>query len=203
MASMSSMLISENNLRSAAGGFIGAKSGAITGITGEGPIFGLRNCPYQPPGSPAPPTVNRPMAITQMRIRFIPTVVFTAAQNMILEMHKTTCTANLSTGSPVTVLAQRKKFSGYLAIPETEIDIKIANTAILGGAGHTIQGSDDAPFEMGGAFGVSPGFETIWTAEDGIPLVLEENEGLLLHVLNAMGAGGAGHVFVGIDFFRF
>lgn len=203
MASMSNMLISEGNLRAAAAGYIGAKSQALAITTAETPWFGLRNAGYIPPGQLV--AVNRPMAISQLRMKFFSLTAFTAG-SFAFEAHKTTTTANYTTGgiSPQ-VTAIRKKTSGYEAIPTSEIDIQISAGGGLSGGSQTIVGGESNPFDMavGGSFDETrPAFESIWLPQDGFPLVLEQDEGLIIHNANAFAAG-TGVLFVGVDFYRF
>lgn len=200
------MLFTEGSMLNAAPAFLCGKSGPINqasgGLAAEAPIFGLRVLPYVHPQNGS--SVNRPMAISQIRVRlFTTTLIAGAGQAVIFELHKTTCTANFTDGLPVT--AQRKKVSGYTAIPATEIDARIADTvALSAGGSHILQEPGDHPFEMIGAFGTSPFAEGYWTAEDGFPLVIEQNEGLLLHSLVAIpAAAGVIRAFIGLDFFRF
>lgn len=198
--SASAMQISELGLKYSAPGYIGAKTGAITGIAADAAVFGMRVAPYVNRLNGA--IVNRPVAITRFRLCFIPTTVFTAAQGLGFEAHVTDSTANYDTGSPITVLAQRRKTSGYDDIPESEIDVKASNTAAISGGSHVNKEPGDSPWFAAGAGGTFPYIESVWEPQDGFPLVLEQNEGLIVHNIVAMGAGGAGHLFVGIDFFR-
>lgn len=199
--SASAMQISELGLKYAQPGYIGAKGVVGNTITAEAPLFALRVLPYTNPLSGN--VVNRPIAITQLRMKWVTTTAYDAAQlGMALEVHKTTCTANHDTGG-AQVLAQRKSTSGYDAIPATEIDVYITGSGAISGGSHTLIAEEGAPFDVAVGAGVSPAFESIWVPEDGFPLKIEQNEGLLIHNAIELEATGAGLLFVGIDFFRF
>lgn len=198
----SNMLAEDNGMRVAAGAFIGAKSGALLVASAETPFFGLRNCGYTAPGQLV--AVNRPIAISQIRVKFFALTAFTAG-TFAFEVHKTTSTANYTTGG-TQLQAQRKKVSDYPAIPSTELDIMIASTGGLTGGSQLIQGSESNPFDVavgGGAAETLPAFESVWWAQDGLPLVIEQNEGLIVHNANAFAGGGSGILFVGIDLYRY
>lgn len=188
----------DDGLRIAAGAFVGAKSGIIaTSITAEAPLFGLRNAGYTPPGALV--AVNRPIGISQIRVKIAPVtaITVTGSLSMTFEMHKATSTSQFTGGTASTAVV--KKSSGYPLIPLTEIDTMVANTAPLAAGGYIVVG--DSPIDMQMAL-VGSTIDAIWWFEDGLPLVIEQNEGLLLHVVEAMSAGSF-RLFVGIDFYRF
>ena len=45
--------------------------------------------------------------------------------------------------------------------------------------------------------------ESIWTPADGLPLVLEDDEGIVALLENASPGGGNFNLFVGFPFFRY
>lgn len=203
MASMSSMLITEGNLRAAAGGFIGVPLPVMNaGLAANSPVFGMRNLGYIPPGQLV--AVNRPIAISQLRLKFATDAVGFAVGSIRLEAFKTDSPAGNYTGGGA-VLAQRKKTTGYVAIPATEIDAVVSTGAALTDGGAGVQDPQGTAFDSllltaaTGALG--PYGESVWWPEDGVPLVIEQNEGFIVRA--TVPATGTWTGFIGFDFFRF
>lgn len=201
MPTPSDMFINDAQMRHAAAGYIGAKTGILAGIAAEAPVMGIMVGPYV---NRHGVSNDRPVAITRLTLSFLPGTAFSAegGQGLGFEIHVTNVTTNFTGGSPITVLAQRKKTSGYDAIPESEIDIKASNTAALSGGNHVLKQAEDAPWFFAAGSGTLPVINHEWVADDGKPLVLQRGEGLLVHNVIAMGASGAGTLWLGADFFR-
>lgn len=192
---------SDDGMRQAAGAYVGGKSGLILltgGIPAESALFGLRNNGFIPPGQSV--AVNRPIAITQVRVKCIQVTPLVAAQTLGFETHKVASTSQFTGGIPC--VATRKKTSDYPPIPLTEIDSMIANTAPLSGGGYSVTGDNPLDMTMGNSTGL---IESMWWSQDLLPLVIEQNEGVLVHVSNtiAANAGSTLQFWVGLDFYRF
>lgn len=197
----SDMYLTEGNLRNASGVILGIKgtvSSGGGGISAEATLFSMRIPPFNGVNG----LVNRPFAISQIRVKLVTTTAFTGQAGTALELHKTTTTANHNTGG-TQILAQAKKTSGYEPIPASELDAYITAGSPISGGSHVIQGSEAGPFEFAVGAGSTPVIDAIWWPEDGKPLVLEQNEGIILQNGNALGANGVALLFVGMDLVRF
>jgi hypothetical protein len=87
-------------------------------------------------------------------------------------------------------------------VPLTEISSYIAATGAITGATYTAEDTDEPEDLMVGAGSVLPSVTQKWVPEDGLPLVLSPDTGLVINNHIAMGASGVGNLFVGIDGFR-
>lgn len=188
------MMAEPGNLRDvSAGCLIGARSGAMTATIDAGAVvFAARNLS------------QRPAAVSRLLARWMTTTAFGASQCVAFGFYKVTGYIASHTGG-VQVLAQRRKTTGFLAIPATELDIRISDTGPLAGGTHD-SFEAAAPLEMFTSESLtSPviaGAEP-WRFGDQLPLVLEQNEGLVGVNLAAFGASGVGNLFVGANFYRF
>lgn len=191
------MLMEPGNLANSFGHIVGARSGLITAVAAGGVVFALRNV-LQATGR------SKPIAISQIRTRFVTTTAFGTGQGLAFEYHKVTgFSSQYSGGSPVAVAVTRRKTQPQDAIPSSQVSAVVAATAAITTATHSTI-DDQEPVEVAaGGGGVAFGFGSRWVPVDGYPLVLEGDEGLVCRVVNTMGATGAGHLFVGVDFFRY
>jgi hypothetical protein len=202
MGSFSSMFMDEG-MRAAAAGFVGAPLPTMAaGLAANSPIFGARNLPFQPALSSANQVpVNRPIGITQLRLKFASDAVQFAAGLIRLEVFRTDATANYTTGGTA-LLAQRKKISGYSPIPATEFDLIVSAGGALTGGSQVVQGTAlDSLLLSANVGALSPSGESVIWPEDAIPWVIEQNEGLIVRA--SVPGTGTWSGFIGFDFFRF
>lgn len=188
------MMAEPGNLRDvSAGCIIGARSGAMTATIDAGAVvFAARNIS------------ERPSAVSRLLARWMTTTAFGSSQCVAFAFYKVTGYTASHTGG-VQVTAQKRKTSQFREIPATELDIRIGDTGPLSGGTHDAIDSA-SPIEMFTSESLtSPviaGPEP-WRFGDQLPLVLEQNEGLLGVNLVAFGATGVGTLFVGANFYRF
>lgn len=192
----------DQNLGTAYGVIAGARSGLMTGIAADADCYLLRN------------VGKRPFKITMVRLRFATTTAFTAAQCLAFAFHKVYgCTAVHTGGTPTTI-APHWRFQGNVpatttadTVPATEstVVVNVALTGVISGTAAITTATYTAPtaaepelFAVAGGSNTPVVYED-WQPRDGLPFVLEQNTGLLGRVAIAMGAGGAGRLFVGVD----
>lgn len=200
-------LLVEENLGSAYGVIAGARSGLMTVLSAGDDCYLLRN------------VAGRPFKITMARIRLVTTTAFGSAQCLAFQFHKVYgCTAVHSGGTPTT-FAGHWRFQGNVpktstgdtveqtvVVSPTLPDVQdvalngvISGTAALTGATYTAPDADEPEFFAIAAGSTLPAIYEDWQPRDGLPLVLEQNTGLLGRVTVTMGATGVGRLYVGID----
>lgn len=199
-------LLIEQNLGTAYGVIAGARSGLMTGLSAGDDCYLLRNIG------------GRPFKITMVRIRYVTTTAFTSAQCLAFQFHKVYgCTA-VHTGGTPTSFVGHWRFQGNVPktstgdTVETSIDTSVAHdvqdvalagvisgTAALTSATYTAQDGDEPEILAVAAGSTLPAIYEDWFPRDGLPLVLEQNTGLLGEVTVAYGSSGAGRLYVGVD----
>jgi len=187
-----SMLMESGNLINSIPYRLSGRSGSMTIIAADADVFALRNISV------------KPVAISQIRSRFVTTTSFGAAQGLAFQFNKVTgFSAIHSGGSGIALSARRRKTSCGPAIATTEIIGQICDAAAITTATYVIDDADE-PFEsLVGGGAVSFSMASRYTPTDGFPEVLEANEGIICRVVNTMGATGVGHLFISVDFFRY
>jgi hypothetical protein len=139
--------------------------------------------------------------MSQLRLKFATDAVGFAVGSIRLEAFKTVSTANYTTGGTA-LLAQRKKTTGYTAIPATEIDLIVSSGGALSGGSQVLQSIPFDSLLLTAATGaLGPYAESVWWPEDGVPLVIEQDEGFIVRA--TVPATGTWTGFIGFDFFRF
>lgn len=192
----------DSNLGTAYGVIAGARSGLMTVIAADADCYLLRN------------VGKRPFKITLLRIRWLTTTAFTTAQCMGFAFYKVYgCTAVHSGGTPTTI-APHWRFQGNVpttatgdTVPATEGTtlINIALTGVISGTAAITTATYTAPTAAEPElFPVSsgstlPAIYSDWQPRDGLPIVLEQNTGLLGRLSVTMGAAGVGRLYVGVD----
>lgn len=201
MPTGSNQMLEPGNVSVAAPYTLGARSGVIAaGLAGATDVFSLRNLGRPPPqGNPGAALLNVPLYVSQIRLKFASITAFTGG-GFAFEIFKVTGFSAQATGG-TSVLATQRKTSGYPPIPAAEVDAMILNTAALVAGTYTINAS--APFDVAalGGSGTFPAIESVWQPSDLCPLILEQNEGLIIRNSVAQAAG-TGFLFVGVDFLR-
>jgi hypothetical protein len=199
----SNQMLEPGNVSVAAPYFVGSRSGTIAAGLGVGDVFSLRNLGRFDTTDPSRAILNVPINVSRVRIGFASVTAFTAG-GFAFEAFKATAFTAQATGGTA-VLAQKRKTTGYPSIPATEIDAMIANTAALTPGTYSVAAgsafSPLAPFSFAVGTGTLPAFEGIWSPSDLCPLILEQNEGIIIR--NAVPqVSGTGILYVTVDFLR-
>ncbi len=183
MPATPSYFIDKKKLLSAGFFRYGDQSGLATvlaaGTSSAGHVFALRN----PTGS------GKRISLASIRLAFIPTVAFGAAQAVQLAAYKLTAYTVAHTGGHAVTPAKRR--TGISAV--SVATARMADTGALTAGTQTIAAT---PLFTAGAHGTLPAFDKLWTPADGMPEVLEEGEGLLVRNEILMGASGVGKFVV-------
>ncbi len=163
----------------------GGQSGLVTtiaaGTSSAGHVYALRN-----------PSASKLLYIAAIRLQFIPTVAFGAAQAVSLAAYKLTGYSAAHTGATAITPAKRVTSEADASVATA----RIADTGALTAGTHTIAGQ---PLFRAGAHGTLPSFDALWKPEDDHVEVLAQNEGILIRNEILMGASGVGIIVVGID----
>ena len=168
----------------------GAASGALTGVAANGPVFSLRN------------TGANLLMVRRLQVGFVTTTAFTAAQGLVYQMLKANgFTVSDTGGTALYVAGQNKHRLGFTNITAAP-DIRISTTAALGAGTRTLE-----TVSMGLAGGTSNGLGTsmpmtaLLSHDTGdYPVILAQNEGLVITNGIAMGAAGVIQLHVNIEF---
>lgn len=184
------------NLLQATGYILGAVSGLVTGVAAAGDVFGLRN------------VSTKAVAISMIRLRWVTTTAFASAQGLAFRVNKVTgFTAIHDTGGKA-VQAHYKRQSQIRGssvgarVALTDLSAYISDATAITGATYTAEDTDEPDLFAVGAGSTLPGVYEEWAPEDGLPLVLEQNEGIVVNNHIALGASGVGNLFVGLELFR-
>ncbi len=167
----------------------GAASGALTGVAANGPVFSLRN------------TGANLLMVRRVQVGFVTTTAFTAAQGLVYQLLKANGFTTSDTGGTALYAAGQNKhrlsFTNITAAP----DIRIASTAALGAGTRSLE-----TVSMGIAGGTSNGLGTsmpmtaLLSHDAGDhPIILAQNEGLVIANGIAMGAAGVIQWHVNIE----
>lgn len=213
MAFQSGALVA-SNLAEAHGVISPARSGLMTVITADADVYGLRN------------VGERPFRVTMVRIRWVTTTAFAAAQCLSFRFTKVYAMQMVHDGgSPVTAVphwrcpsvlpnaANVTTLAGSLvpataALAETglrqaALSVRISDTAAITMSNATLTYSapsasepDIYPVASGSTL---PAIYEDWQPRDGLPLILEQNTGIVGKIGITMGATGVGRLYVGVD----
>jgi hypothetical protein len=171
---------------------VGVASGLVTGLAANATIFSLRNLS------------GNPVLVRRVGVGFVTTTAFTAAQMVSFGLLVArSFTASDSSGTAVSFTGNNGKHRSLLGTP-TSLDCRIATTAALTAGTRTVDANAlGVQAGWSGAAGTSvvPALNNLLSHDTGdYPLVLAQNEGLLITNLTAMGAGGVGVATVAIEF---
>lgn len=189
------LYLGPDTLRGAEGLIIGAFSGLITGVAANADLFGLRNIG------------PRRLAITAIRLRFVPRTAFTTAQAVAFRVHKVYAFTGVHSGGSGTAVQAHYRSAlvgggvGDL-VPLTEISAIIAGTAAITSGTYTAATATEPELVGVGAAATLPGLYEDWSPIDGLPITLAPDTGIVVKNVVAMGAAGVGNLFVGFDGFR-
>lgn len=160
------------------GGASGLATVIAAGTASAGHIYVLRN----------PADSGKTVHLASLRLAFIPTVAFGAAQAVRLAVYKMTAYTVAHTGATAITPAKKVTSQATASIATA----RIADTGALTAGTHTIAAQ---PVLSVGAHGTLPGFDKVWVPGDELPRVIEPGEGLLVRNETLMGASGVG-IFV-------
>ncbi len=171
---------------------VGAASGSLTGIAGNAGLFSFRNLSANP------------IIVRRVGVGFVTTTAFTAAQMVSFGLFAARAfTASDSGGTAIAFTGANGKHRTSLGTP-TSLDCRIATTVALGSGTRTLDVTAlGVQAGWSGAAGttISPALNNLMSHDTGdYPIVLAQNEGLVIANLTAMGAGGAGIATVAMEF---
>ncbi len=173
---------------------IGAQSGAITATAAAAPLFSLRNIS------------TKLILVRRIGAGLIATTGFTAAQKVDLGLIVARGFSASDTGGTVIALSgSNGKHRTTLNTPAA-IDLRIASTAALGAGTRTLDANTLA--QVAGYAGaatvgtlIAPAANNLFAHDTGdYPLILAQNEGLIIQSLTAFGAGGIASLYANIEF---
>lgn len=169
---------------------VGAKSGALTAVAAAGPLFCLRNL------------AANLIVVRRLQVGFITTTAFTAAQALAFELFFARAfTASDTGGTAIAMTGSQGKHRTSLATP-TSLDMRICAAGALTAGTRTL---DTAPLALAGGASNAVGaamqpFPLLSHDAGDYPLVLAQNEGLVLANSVAMGAAGIIALHVNVEF---
>lgn len=168
---------------------IGGNSGALTGVAANGAVFSLRN------------TGANLLLIRRVMIGFVTTTAFTTAQGLAYSLIKATGFTASDTGGTALYTAGQNKHRTSMANITSAPDVRISSTAALAAGTRTLE-----TVGMGVAGGTSNAVGTSLAPQPLLeqdtgdyPLVLAQNEGLIISNLIAMGAAGVIQLHVNLE----
>lgn len=169
---------------------IAATSGAATVIAAAGPVFAFRNLS------------SNLILVRKMQVGFATTTAFTTAQSLRYDLIiARSFTVSDSGGTAIAVTGSQNKLRTSLSTP-TSLDVRIATTAALTAGTRTLD-----TVALGMVVGVSTTVGTVVPMAslfeqpaNGYPIVLAQNEGLIVANGLVMGAAGVGNILVSMEF---
>lgn len=168
----------------------GAVSGALTGVAAAGPVFSFRN------------TGANPLMVRRIQVGFATTTAFTAAQALVYSLLKANGFTASDSGGTSLYTAGANKHRNSMTNIASAPDIRIAAAAALTAGTRALEA-----VALGIAGGSSTGVGTsmpqtpLLSHDAGdYPLILAQNEGLVIANGIAMGAAGVIQLLVNIEF---
>ncbi len=171
---------------------VGVATGLVTGLAAGAAVFSLRNLS------------GNPVLVRRVGVGFVTTTAFTAAQMVSFGLIVARgFTASDSGGTAIAFAGNNTKHRTSLGTP-TSLDCRIATTAALTAGTRTVDANllgVQAGWSGAAGTTVVPALNNLLSHDTGdYPLVLAQNEGMLITNQTAMGAGGVGTAFVAIEF---
>jgi hypothetical protein len=173
---------------------VGAQSGAVTATAALAPLFSFRNLS------------TKLILVRRIGVGLIATTGFTAAQKVDLGLILArSFTVSDSGGTAIALTGSNAKHRTSLNTPSS-VDMRIATTGALTAGTRTLdtnQVAQTGGFVQAAALGVliQPGPSNLFGHDPGdYPLVLAQNEGLIIQSLTAFGAGGVASFYANIEF---
>lgn len=165
-------------------------SGALTGVAANGPVFSFRN------------TGSNLVIMRRVTLGFVTTTAFTAAQGLSYALLRANSfTASDSGQTSLFVAGANKHRNGFTNITSAP-DIRISNTAAITAGTRTLE-TVALGVVAGGSNGLGTGLvpTTLLEQDAGdYPLILAQNEGVVITNLIAMGAAGVIQLNVSIEY---
>ena len=197
-----SLALKESNIQDAQGIVVPLLSGLMTGIAAAADVAAVCNLG------------TIPLVVDGVRIRWVTTTAFAAAQALAFRMNKVYgFTAVHTGGTPVATQAHYNYQEGVKTnqatgaavttgdrIPLTEISSVISGIAAITTATYTGEDVDEPEVFAVGAGSTLPGVYENWYPL--VPLILPQFTGLVFNNHIAMGASGVGNLFIGVDCHR-
>ena len=169
---------------------VGATSGLVTTLAAGAAVFSFRNI-----GSNL-------IVVRRITVGFLTTTAFTAAQPIAYQaFFARGFSASDTGGTAIAITANQNKMRTSLNTP-TNLDMRISTTAALGAGTRTLD-TVALGITGGGSTGLGTGFapQPLFSHDAGdYPLVLANNEGIVIANTILMGAVGVGNVIVNIEF---
>lgn len=166
--------------------FHSSRSGALAGATAASVVWAIRWA-----------HATKLLVIDLFRVRAMPTTPFTAAQEWGFDAIVGRSYSAAHTGGTQFLPASTGGFKKRASYPASNInEIRMATTAALGGGTVTADASEfasDMAWELVAAATVARSrvaFEKDYTSGADSPIILVQNEGLLVRPLVTLGAGG-------------
>jgi hypothetical protein len=183
MPATPSPFIDKKRLIGAAHFHYGSPTGLLTGVAAgtasAGHVYALRN-----------PSSAKKLYISRVRLAFIPTTAFGAAQALSFALFKLTGYSAAHTGGNA-VTPQKRLTSSSKATVATA---RIGDTGALTAGTHTLVATPI--FRCGSSHATLPVMDAVYEPRDDHPIILEANEGLLVRNEILMGASGVGVLIV-------
>lgn len=171
---------------------VGAATGSLTGLAANAGLFSFRNLSANP------------LVVRRIGIGFVTTVAFTTAQVTSFGLFVArSFTASDSGGTGIAFTGANGKHRTSLGTP-TSLDCRIATTVALGGGIRTLDATAlglQAGWSATAGTTIAPSINNLISHDTGdYPIVLAQNEGLVIANVTAMGAGGVGTAYVAMEF---
>jgi hypothetical protein len=183
--------VSERPIPALSWNSVGARSGLLTGLTANAPILSLRNL-----------SANL-LIIRRVGFGFVTTTAFTAARLVDAALYfARSFTASDAGGNTITLTGDQANHRTSLAAP-TSINLRISDTAALTPGTRTLDTVALARTGKwsaveGDGINVTPD-NLVKHASGSYPLVLAQNEGLVLQSTEAFGAAGILRMYVNLE----
>lgn len=169
---------------------VAGTSGALTAVAAAGPVFSFRN------------TGANLLIVRNVRVGFVTTTAFTAAQGLAYSMVKANSFTASDSGGALLYVAGSNKHRNAFTNVTSPPDIRIAATAALAAGTRTLETvSMSIAGGTSNAVGASMPITDLFENDAGDhPLVLAQNEGFIVTNLIAMGAAGVIQLHVGVEY---
>ena len=171
---------------------LGVPTGLLTTVAAGGAIFSLRN------------TGANLILVRRVGIGFVTTTAFTAAQRLEYGLRSArSWTAADSGGTALSFASSNTDLKTTLSVPNVEA--RVSTTAALTAGTRTLdtnyQGIVAGWSGAVGAVPVAPAIDNLLKHDPGDhPIVLANNEGIVIDNIVVMGAAGVGVAYINVEF---
>jgi hypothetical protein len=165
------------------------KSGALTGLSAADPVFSFSN------------SSSNLVLVRRVSLGFVLTTAFSSAQLVDFGLYVARGFSAPDQGGTAATLTGDNGLHRTSLSPLTAADLRIGDTGALTEGTRTL---DADPIALAAGWLLTQGdtiaMRDIFNAgAAGYPLVLQEEEGVVINALTAFGASGAGTLYVGIE----